>query len=104
VSVVATVRAIVITCSPAGSATQVKGSTVRLAARLVDATGAPVAGRTVTFTVAGRELTALTDATGTATTLALVADHGREQAVAARFAGGEGYKPSQTSATLRWGA
>jgi hypothetical protein len=83
--------------------TRPKGDSVALAARLEDATGAPLNGQTVAFEIAGQTLTAVTDAQGVARTTATVPDHGRSQVVGVRFAGTDELLPSQTSATLTWG-
>jgi predicted alpha-1,2-mannosidase len=80
-----------------------RGSLVRLAARLATASGEPVSGKELQFTIAGSSLTARTDASGTAATVADVPDHGRSTLVTVRFAGDEEYAGSQTSATITWG-
>lgn len=83
--------------------TRAKGETVNLAARLTTADGIPVAGEMITFEIAGQTLTATTDGDGTARVTATVADHGRSQAVTARFAGAGLYLPAETTATVTWG-
>jgi hypothetical protein len=83
--------------------TRVKGDSIALAARLEDATGAPLQGLTVAFEIAGRTVTAVTDADGVARTTTSVPDHGKSQVLVARFAGTGDLLPSQTSATLTWG-
>ena len=83
--------------------TRQKGDSVRMEARLDDAAGAPLHGQTVTFEIAGKTLTAVTDAQGVARTTATVPDHGKSQVVFVRFAGNDTHLPSETSATLMWG-
>ena len=85
--------------------TAAKGDLVTLAAKLTDASGAAVAGRAVTFTTSGgRTFTAVTDAAGTARTLATLPDHGREQTVTARFDGAGRLLGSQATGVIRWGS
>ena len=84
--------------------TRAKGETVRLAAVLGEDDGPKVAGRTVTFAIGGRTIPAVTDDGGRAEATAVVPDHGRRQTVTATFDGDATYAPSQTSATVSWGA
>ena len=84
--------------------TRAKGESVTLAVSLAIAEGGPIAGETVSFEIAGRTLTAVTDAQGVARTSVTVPDHGRSQNVVARFAGTALYLPSETSATVFWGS
>ena len=74
--------------------TEAKGATVDLAAILTDAQGAPVEGRTVTFSLLGRVLVASTDASGRAAVIATIEDHGRTGEVTTSFAGDAVYGPS----------
>jgi RHS repeat-associated protein len=60
---------------------------IELAALLTDAEGAPVAGRTLTFTFGAQTLTGVTDATGVARVAATVATPPSEVLVAVEFAG-----------------
>jgi hypothetical protein len=83
--------------------TEAKGATVDLAAILTDAQGAPVEGRTVTFSLLGRVLVASTDASGRAAVIATIEDHGRTAEVTTSFAGDAVYGPSTTTATIVWG-
>jgi hypothetical protein len=57
----------------------------------------------VTFEIAGRQVSATTGATGLASALVRVPDHGRSQQVTASFAGSARYMSSTTTATVRWG-
>ncbi|MGZ5445178.1 MAG: Ig-like domain-containing protein [Thermoanaerobaculia bacterium] len=61
---------------------------IELAALLTDATGAPVAGRTLTFTFGGSAFTAVTDATGVARVATTVPLPPSEVQVAVDYAGG----------------
>ena len=83
--------------------TEAKGETVTVAAVLTEDDGPAVAGRTVTFEVAGTSADAVTDATGRATTTMLVPDHGRSQVVTASFAGDDIYESSSVQAKVAWG-
>jgi hypothetical protein len=83
--------------------TQGRGATVRLAASLTDASGTPLAAKTITFTIAGQLLSATTGPDGVAETTAVVEDHGRSQPVTAEFAGDGSYQPSSVEATIVWG-
>jgi predicted alpha-1,2-mannosidase len=83
--------------------TRAQGDSVTLSALLTLASGAPVAGKTVAFEIAGRTVTAVTGDDGRATVPVDVPDHGRSQAVSARFAGAHPYLPSETAATIQWG-
>jgi hypothetical protein len=80
-----------------------KGSIVRLAARLTDGDGSPLADKLVTFSIAGQTLSAFTDADGTARTTAEVPDHGRSQVVEGSFSGDDGYLGSTFSEIISWG-
>jgi hypothetical protein len=83
--------------------TRAQGDAVTLAAQLLGADGSPVANKEVTFEIAGRRVTATTAGDGRATTTVALPDHGRSQAVVARFAGAAPYLPSETTATITWG-
>jgi hypothetical protein len=83
--------------------TRGRGNTVRLAARLADATGVPVEGRAITFTIAGQTLVATTAADGIATVTTQVPGHGKTQHVTASFEGDELFLPSSTGADVTWG-
>jgi hypothetical protein len=65
--------------------------------------GEPVSGKEVEFAIAGSSFTARTDASGAASTVADVPDHGRSTVVTARFAGDEEFEESQATATITWG-
>ncbi len=80
-----------------------RGETVELAARLTTADGTPVAGRTLTFEIAGQTLTGETDPDGVARVTATVPEHGNSQVVVVRFAGNADYASSESSATIHWG-
>lgn len=82
--------------------TTAKSSLVTLQARLTSG-GQALAGKLVTFDIAGRSWTASTDPSGTATKVVEILDHGSSQQVIARFAGDDGYAPSETSTTITWG-
>ncbi|MEA2461268.1 MAG: hypothetical protein QOH90_1445 [Actinomycetota bacterium] len=82
--------------------TAAKGSLVTLQARLTS-DDRPVAGKTVTFAMAGQTWTATTDGTGLATRTVDLINHGSSQQVTASFAGDDAFKPSQASATITWG-
>jgi hypothetical protein len=83
--------------------TSAKGDTVEVAAVLTEDDGPVVAGRTVTFELAGSSAVAVTDSTGRAATTMFVPDHGRTQNVVASFAGDDIYSLSSTEATVGWG-
>ena len=83
--------------------TQVRGSTVRLAARLVDAETTPVGGRAIDFTLDGSTYTASTGADGVAETTVRLVGHGRTQHVVAAFAGDGIYLGSSDEAKIVWG-
>ena len=80
-----------------------RGSQVELAARLADAAGAGVAGRTLEFRVGDQILTGVTDADGTVALRTEIPDHGRSQKVTVSFAGDAAYAPSSVTATITWG-
>ena len=80
-----------------------RGSTVRLAARLTTADGAPLAGAPLSFEIAGQNLSSVTIETGEAEATANLSDHGRTQTVTVRYAGDAQHEPSQTSAVITWG-
>lgn len=84
--------------------TAVRGEQVTMSASLTEDDGPAVPGQTVTFTIAGRDYVATTDADGRATATAHVPDHGREQAVTAVFAGTARRTTSSASAVVRWGS
>ncbi|MDQ3940060.1 MAG: glycoside hydrolase family 92 protein, partial [Actinomycetota bacterium] len=83
--------------------TRARGEQVTLAARLTTSDGTPLVGRPITFEIAGQTLSATTDDSGVATLVATVPDHGRSQEVLVQFAGDEGHRPSDTTATIHWG-
>lgn len=83
--------------------TQARGETVEVAVRLVEDDGPPVAGAQVTFAIAGRTATTLTDATGLASAVMTVPDHGRSQRATATYAGDATYGAAEASATVTWG-
>ena len=72
-----------------------------LAAVLTDADGAPVAGRTVTFTVEDQDHRATTHADGRAAVRVDLAN-GRDHHVTARFAGDDTHGGSQVEAQVTW--
>jgi predicted alpha-1,2-mannosidase len=80
-----------------------RGSTVRLAAKLLDAANAPIQARSVVFTIDGASYAAITGPDGIAETSARVTGHGRTQQVTAEFAGDEVYLSSTTQAQITWG-
>jgi predicted alpha-1,2-mannosidase len=82
--------------------TAAKGSRVTLGARLTSG-GQALAGKLVSFDVAGRTWTATTDASGSASKVVDLSGHGSSLEVIARFAGDTGLAPSETSATITWG-
>lgn len=82
---------------------QGRGDTVSLAASLTDASGSPLAGRTVDFTIAGQTLGGVTDSTGSTRVTATIPDHGKSKLVTVRFAGAAGYSPTETTAWITWG-
>jgi hypothetical protein len=83
--------------------TKARGDTVRLAARLASIEGAPVAGRSLVFEIAGQSLSAVTDDRGIAEITASVPEHGRSQQVVVRFVGNDEYAASEATATITWG-
>ena len=86
-----------------GSTTFALGTGQTLSAKLTDPDGgAPIAGKTVTFTLAGSTYTATTDSTGTATvSINLSAAQATGPTpVTAAFAGDTDEKPSQAQASL----
>lgn len=82
---------------------QGRGTTVRLAARLVDASGAPLGARSISFTLDGMAFTATTNADGVAEVITKVSGHGRTQHVTADFGGNDAYLSSHTEADINWG-
>lgn len=82
---------------------QGRGSTVRLAARLTDPTGTPVADKSVQFTLDGNLFEATTQEDGVAQVVVKVAGHGHRQHVLARFAGDDHYLDSSDEADIVWG-
>jgi predicted alpha-1,2-mannosidase len=83
--------------------TQGRGTSVRLAARLIDAEGLPLVGQTITFDLQGTPFTGTTGADGLAEVVARVTGHGRTQHVTATFAGTEAYLGSTAQADIVWG-
>lgn len=83
--------------------TSARGDLVRVAARLVEADGAPLPGEIVRFRVAGVEGSAATDESGVAETWLVVADHRRAQTVTATFGQSARFLASSTTATITWG-
>ncbi|MFP5352409.1 MAG: hypothetical protein ACLGIB_07600 [Actinomycetota bacterium] len=70
------------------------GKTATYSAALTDASGAPLAGMTVTFERAGEVLTALTDASGVASVTAKLTGPRGTSTLTVSFAGAGGYLPS----------
>jgi len=83
--------------------TQGRGPTVRLAAQLVDAEGAPLGGRAVDLTLDETTYTALTSSDGVAEAIVRPTGHGRSQRVTATFAGEGIYLGSSAEAEIAWG-
>lgn len=83
--------------------TQGRGTTVRLAAQLLDASDTPIDGEAVSFELGGTTYTATTGPDGIAETTARIVGHGRSQQVTATYAGDGSYLGSSTSAQIVWG-
>lgn len=83
--------------------TQGRGTTVRLAARLVDAMGDPIEGRTIDFALRDSHHSATTGPDGVAQVMAKVTAHGREEVVTATFAGDGPHLGSTVQARISWG-
>jgi predicted alpha-1,2-mannosidase len=83
--------------------TRGRGDRVTLAARLTSEAGEPLAGRSVTFEIAGQTLMGTTDDAGLVSVAATVPDHGKSQVVIVRFAGDADHLPNETSARIVWG-
>lgn len=83
--------------------TQGRGSTVRLAAQLLDASGTPLEGHVITFELSGTTYTPTTGPDGVSEVLVRTPDHGRTQRVNVTFAGDGAYLGSTTSAQIVWG-
>jgi hypothetical protein len=71
-----------------------------LSARLQDDSGAPVAGKTVTFTFQGADRSATTDGSGTASVDVTVQPPAGQHHIAVSFDGSGPYLPSSTDATF----
>ncbi|HEX9888357.1 MAG TPA: CehA/McbA family metallohydrolase [Nitriliruptorales bacterium] len=80
-----------------------KGDTIQAAARLTDADGGLVAGRTVTFEAQDSVAEAVTGTDGVARATLATPDHGRSVTVTSRFAGDAAYEPSQITTEVVWG-
>lgn len=80
------------------------GTAVNVGAVLTEHDGAPLAGRTVTFTSEGASVSAITDGTGRAAATLVVPGHGQSNLIVVEFAGQRRFAPSTTAATITWGS
>lgn len=80
-----------------------RGVTVRVAARLLDASGTALEGLTIDFSFDGATYAATTGADGVAEVIVKAGGHGRSQPVTATFSGSEAYLGSVVQAEIVWG-
>ena len=80
-----------------------RGATVRLAARLLDASGTPLDDMPIEFAFDGATYPAATGADGVAEVIVKASGHGRSQPVTATFAGNHAYLGSMVQAAIAWG-
>jgi hypothetical protein len=83
--------------------TRARGDAISLAARLTDASGAPVAGRPVTFSAGGSRTDATTSSDGIAEASIQLPDHGRSAIVDSSFEGDGAYSASSDRDLISWG-
>ena len=75
---------------------------VRLAAQILDDDGAAVAGKTVTFTVAGQTFTATSDETGLAEVVVEIKKRGKSETVLSALGEDATHLGAQTTSTIDW--
>lgn len=83
--------------------TTAQGNTIRAAALLSENDGPPIPGKTVSFEIGDRTVTAVTDASGKAEALIKATGHGRSEKITARFEADQYFEAASTSDTVRWG-
>lgn len=83
--------------------TTAQGNTIRAAAVLSENDGPPIPGKTVSFEIGDRTVTAVTDASGKAEAIIKATGHGRSEKITARFEADQYFEAASTSDTVRWG-
>lgn len=83
--------------------TRGRGSTVRLAAQLLDVSGTALGDEVVSFELMGTTYLAATGPDGVAEAIVRAAGHGRSQQVTATYAASDFYLASSTTAQIVWG-
>lgn len=84
--------------------TEARGEDVEVSAVLTEDGGVPLPGQQVVFSSGESTVTATTDASGRASAVLTIPEHGRSTTVTARFPGAVRHAPSSTSATVTWGS
>lgn len=80
--------------------TTAQGNTIRAAAVLSENDGPPIPGKTVSFEIGDRTVTAVTDASGKAEAIIKATGHGRSEKVTARFEADQYFEAASTSDTV----